>query len=111
MHLHATHQTPDTCSTEALASDHSMPCARTGGPHASLHGSTHCGGCRGWRGGTVPGNGLSTRGRLGLGLGGTLLLGPLHAKPRRAMLPCMLGGSRFPLRVCGATGVVPLPPS
>ena len=44
-------------------------------------------------------------------LGWTLLPGPLHATPRVAMLPRMLGGSCLPLWVREATGVVPLPPS
>ena len=44
-------------------------------------------------------------------LGWTLQPGPLHARPRRAMLPRMLGGSWLPLRVREATGVVPVLPS
>ena len=46
-----------------------------------------------------------------MGLGRALLPGLLHAGPGRAMPPRILGGSWVPLRVCEATGVVPLPPS
>ena len=48
---------------------------------------------------------------MGMGMGGTLLQGPLPAGPRWAMPPRMLGGSWGPLRVHEARGVGPPPPS